>query len=370
MASAQTYRDEINALVSGNSEMNAGSLADAKRIKGRMRFLAKQLLRIRRDLKSEIHAVWTEYKKASGNLGEDSFLDGLLWGRRKQAVRNQKRSRLAKFRDDKIALYQEVESVINDLLRQIDANENKLQILIDQFNAEAWSEKQAQEAERKRYENRKRIIAEENAKKQKRVETRQRKSGRSKQYEEYIESKEWRLKAEEAKARAGNRCQVCNRSRAEVQLDAHHRTYERLGNEKPEDITVLCRDCHQLYEDEKKSRRQCKRCQKSFVPPKPSHFYCVECFPIIKEQKSSKSQKNEAKKSTKVKGVCIRCQKETKLNPQAPYCYTCFKSWSKYQNKEYEEKFCHICGEENNSSLLKPVCINCYIKYKDELAFQ
>lgn len=75
-------------------------------------------------------------------------------------------------------------------------------------------------------------------------------------YYEYIKSPAWKRKADAAKERAGNRCQVCNRSKDEVQLDAHHRTYERLGHERPEDITVLCHDCHGLYEKNKKQRRK------------------------------------------------------------------------------------------------------------------
>lgn len=71
-------------------------------------------------------------------------------------------------------------------------------------------------------------------------------------YYEYIQSPEWREKAEAAKERAGQRCQVCYKSRDEITLDAHHRTYERLGDELPEDITVLCRNCHSLYEENRK----------------------------------------------------------------------------------------------------------------------
>ena len=73
-------------------------------------------------------------------------------------------------------------------------------------------------------------------------------------YKAYIRSKEWKKKAEAAKVRAGNRCQLCNRPCSEVQLEAHHRTYERLGNELPGDITVLCRDCHQAHEESKAHR--------------------------------------------------------------------------------------------------------------------
>ena len=66
-------------------------------------------------------------------------------------------------------------------------------------------------------------------------------------YAEYIQSEAWVRKAEEAKRRAGHRCQICNRHQDDVLIDAHHRTYERLGNERPEDIPVLCRECHDLF---------------------------------------------------------------------------------------------------------------------------
>lgn len=63
-------------------------------------------------------------------------------------------------------------------------------------------------------------------------------------YYEYIQSPEWKTKAEAAKKRAGYRCVVCNGT---DRLEAHHRTYERLGNELPEDITALDHDCHELF---------------------------------------------------------------------------------------------------------------------------
>lgn len=71
-------------------------------------------------------------------------------------------------------------------------------------------------------------------------------------YQTYIESDEWQQKAAAAKARVGFRCQVCNRHQDDEVLDAHHRTYERLGNEEPEDITILCRTCHDLFERHKR----------------------------------------------------------------------------------------------------------------------
>lgn len=63
-------------------------------------------------------------------------------------------------------------------------------------------------------------------------------------YYRYIVSPEWKKKADEAKRRAGYRCQVCNRKQGDVILNAHHRTYENLGHEKEGDLTVLCDGCH------------------------------------------------------------------------------------------------------------------------------
>jgi hypothetical protein len=63
-------------------------------------------------------------------------------------------------------------------------------------------------------------------------------------YAEYIVSPAWRARADAAKKRVGYRCLVCNSSH---DLNAHHRTYERLGHELEIDIIVLCRDCHELF---------------------------------------------------------------------------------------------------------------------------
>lgn len=65
-------------------------------------------------------------------------------------------------------------------------------------------------------------------------------------YHKYIQSDEWKQKADDAKERADHKCQICNSNGT---LHAHHRTYERLGNELPEDITVLCSGCHGKFHD-------------------------------------------------------------------------------------------------------------------------
>jgi 5-methylcytosine-specific restriction endonuclease McrA len=70
--------------------------------------------------------------------------------------------------------------------------------------------------------------------------------GRSRRayYHAYLHSDAWRRRRRAALKRAGHCCQVCN---GHEQLQVHHRTYERLGNEKPGDLTVLCDVCHRLF---------------------------------------------------------------------------------------------------------------------------
>ncbi len=63
-------------------------------------------------------------------------------------------------------------------------------------------------------------------------------------YKAYLKSKGWKAKRERALQLARNKCQVCN---AGKHLNVHHRTYERVGFERDDDLTVLCRDCHTLY---------------------------------------------------------------------------------------------------------------------------
>jgi hypothetical protein len=66
----------------------------------------------------------------------------------------------------------------------------------------------------------------------------------SMEYLEYLQTDHWKKLAAKVKRKAGNKCQVCN---ASGELHAHHRTYERKGNEAPGDVIALCSDCHKLF---------------------------------------------------------------------------------------------------------------------------
>lgn len=63
-------------------------------------------------------------------------------------------------------------------------------------------------------------------------------------YQTYIKSEAWKIKAKEAKDRAGNRCELCNSS---IKIHAHHKKYVNLGHEEKGDIIVLCKKCHSIF---------------------------------------------------------------------------------------------------------------------------
>jgi len=68
-------------------------------------------------------------------------------------------------------------------------------------------------------------------------------------------------------------------------------------------------------------------------------------------------------------GFCIRCSEPVALDPKAPYCPKCYRSWSRYKNAEYEEPHCHSCNAEGKFTIAKPVCYPCYRKHKGKLDF-
>jgi 5-methylcytosine-specific restriction endonuclease McrA len=74
------------------------------------------------------------------------------------------------------------------------------------------------------------------------------------EYVKYLESQYWQevrkseLK-EQAKERGYNYCEKCgatpNDVTRETALHVHHKTYERLGEERLEDLMIICRTCHE-----------------------------------------------------------------------------------------------------------------------------
>ena len=59
-------------------------------------------------------------------------------------------------------------------------------------------------------------------------------------------------------------------------------------------------------------------------------------------------------------GHCIRCGVGMPLNPEKPLCAKDYKSWNRFQDPDYEEEYCHLCGEEHDTSMAKPLCRRCW----------
>lgn len=72
----------------------------------------------------------------------------------------------------------------------------------------------------------------------------------SNEYLDYLKSPVWRDRRSAAMDRAKHKCAVCGE---EEGLQVHHKTYERLGNEAPNDLVALCYACHWMADEERRN---------------------------------------------------------------------------------------------------------------------
>ncbi len=63
-------------------------------------------------------------------------------------------------------------------------------------------------------------------------------------YRWYLQSRAWGQRREGAIRRAESRCDQCHH--VHERLDVHHTNYIRVGDERVEDLRVLCRNCHRV----------------------------------------------------------------------------------------------------------------------------
>lgn len=66
---------------------------------------------------------------------------------------------------------------------------------------------------------------------------------RSKLYDLYLKSPEWKAISDECKRLANFKCNRCDNT---TNLHAHHLTYDNIGEEKQEDLECLCLSCHEI----------------------------------------------------------------------------------------------------------------------------
>jgi 5-methylcytosine-specific restriction endonuclease McrA len=61
-------------------------------------------------------------------------------------------------------------------------------------------------------------------------------------YSDYRRTPEWQYRRRQMVQAAERKCQHCGSY--SHRLNVHHRSYDRLGNEDPDDLIVLCVSCH------------------------------------------------------------------------------------------------------------------------------
>ena len=66
---------------------------------------------------------------------------------------------------------------------------------------------------------------------------------------------------------------------------------------------------------------------------------------------------SEPKVGSKASGFCIRTGLKIPFNPEKPLSVEAFKSWNKFADPNYAEKFCHFSGEpsKGETSVSKPI---------------
>lgn len=85
------------------------------------------------------------------------------------------------------------------------------------------------------------------------------------------------------------------------------------------------------------------------------------------ENKSVEKKIINKKSSEKQMGFCIRTGIQIPFNVEKPMSYEAYRSWSKYNDKDYAEKFCHFSGEPSNgeTSVSHPILKKNWKKAKE-----
>ena len=82
---------------------------------------------------------------------------------------------------------------------------------------------------------------------------------RTPEYHKAISGQRWRELKERVIVLRGKSCEGCGTKRG--RLDLHHDTYDRLGQELPTDVRLLCRDCHRAEDILREERGEVRKAE-------------------------------------------------------------------------------------------------------------
>ncbi len=69
-------------------------------------------------------------------------------------------------------------------------------------------------------------------------------------------------------------------------------------------------------------------------------------------------------------GYCIRCGESIPESAESkPFCAKDWRTWNRFKRDDFAEKFCHFCGQPSETSKGKPLCLDCFRKFKSILNF-
>ena len=89
--------------------------------------------------------------------------------------------------------------------------------------------------------------------------------------------------------------------------------------------------------------------------------------PSLSPSPSPQSYRNSSSSTMSTnRRYCIRCggEQQTSYGNYKKFCNTCYRSWSDYENGDYREKYCHLCGTTQSSPKLSynnPICKRCNV---------
>lgn len=75
-------------------------------------------------------------------------------------------------------------------------------------------------------------------------------------YINYLKSKEWAEIRQDLFLTRGKKCELCE---SEKHLHIHHLTYERIFNEEPGDLQIVCKLCHEKIHGKKLFKKPVKK---------------------------------------------------------------------------------------------------------------
>lgn len=135
-------------------------------------------------------------------------------------------------------------------------------------------------------------------------------------YKAYLQSDHWHEFRKCVLETKGRKCEDCGVTEGVV-FDVHHLSYENLGDERLEDVIVLCHSCHMARHPEKNIiKNKCKHQNliKSWSKGYTMEFYweCADCGIIISRRVPDEKEKICADKYNAMMGK-FREQERIKL---------------------------------------------------------